>query len=157
MVKLEAGQKVTLLFRTGISISGTIINWEKGEFIIKTNDEKSLLIIPSPKDDIMAIKVLLESNSKENINNLKVEGNIAQVNDKDKLIEKQKEQLAEFNSNTDDSISEQEQKLKTLASLRLAKAKEDRDIIANKFKDHNISEIRKVEYGLPGFLKKSST
>jgi hypothetical protein len=132
-MKLEKEQRVKLLFKNGLSIEGFIDSWVEGNYILRSLDGESLLIIQSPDEDIMAVKVMLHMQP---------------------AIKENPEKTA---SQPEEPPSEQELRIRKLAELRLEAAAEERRIISSKLKDHHIGDVRKVGYGLPGFLKKPSS
>lgn len=136
-MKIEKGQYIKILFRNTSSVEGTVESWENDDYVLKSSDGKSFLIIQNPKDDIMAIKIMTVSpNEEKSFSNIK-----DSVEVKDEVIEDMPQ------------INDQELRIRKLAELRIMQAEIQRKIISEKLKSHSFDEIRKVEYGQPGFLK----
>lgn len=58
----------------------------------------------------------------------------------------------EYKKPSDDDL-----RTKNLAELKIELIEQEKKIVANKLKAHHIGQNKKVEYGQPGFFKKSST
>lgn len=127
---LKPGQYIKILFRTGISVEGTVKQWDDDDCVILSADKKSFLFIPHAQDDIMVIQVVIDRPTTDIVENIK----------------KYK-----------DNESDEDLKLKTLGELYKDKIEQDRKIVKDKLKDHNIENVRRVEYGLPGFFSKPNS
>lgn len=138
-MKLNPGMHVKIIFKNGFLTEGFVESWEN-DFILKSLSGDSLFIIPNPKEDIMAIKIFISEESKE--------------------VEKptiKKEIVEEIIVPSEAQDISSDLRIKKLAELRMELVKQERQIIANRLRDHHIGDVRKVEYGLPGIFKKPST
>lgn len=126
----EIGQRVKCVLNNGTVIEGIVKNWGN-EVELLSLDEQSILIIPRPTTDIMLIKIMLKSKKKETVSNLEEEF--------DKVYEQP---------------SNDDLRLNKMVELKTLLADQERAIIKNKLHNHQIGNIRKVEYGFPGLGKK---
>jgi hypothetical protein len=136
-MKPQIGQYVQVMLQYGYVIEGYVENWTDEQSVLRSISNKSLVIIPHTSSDIVAIKIMQETPQlkEENSNTQELENQIEEVK---KLP------------------SQDETRLLKLAELRKQLAEQDRKIISDKLKDHNISGTQKVQYGQPGFLPKQS-
>jgi|ERR1035437_3812239 hypothetical protein len=135
----EQGQHVKCLLRNGNSIEGIVDSWSDQQSIIKDLDGKSLTIIQRTSDDILLIRIMLE------------------VPISAKIQSEIRKEIAVKLKEAADMPSNDELRLKTIAELKILSDKQERDIIAKKLKDHQISEVRKTKYEYPGFFQKQGT
>jgi len=127
---------VKLLLTNNILIEGIVLSWSNTCVEILGLDKKSTSIILHPNEDIRVIKII--HNGIALPNNPELEKSAK---------EKEFEQVAK-QSGYDDL------KLKKLTELKSELIKQDKEIIANKLKQHQILELKKVNYEYPGFFKK---
>jgi hypothetical protein len=127
---------VKILLRNNTTAEGIVKEWDT---IVKLQslDGQSYMIILHPQEDIILIKVFLEENYRKNIQE-----------------ESQKTELEQQFQQVVEQPSDDPTRIKSLVELRGLLAKQDKQIIANKLKQHYIGTARKVEYGVPRFFKK---
>lgn len=135
---INPGQHVKILLCNNSLIEGFVEQWGK-EIQLKSLDGESLLIIHHPDRDIVLTKVVLVETKKP-------------VSIKE-LVE-QKTELQQNFEEVYQQPSGDNLRVKKLAELKIELAKQEKKIIAEKMKDHTISQVKKVNYELPGFLKK---
>lgn len=126
----KIGQHVKCLLKTGILAEGKVEIWNENEVHLLSLDEKSILIITHPSEDIMLIKIILNKNKMPD----KISNNDITTN------------LTEINSSNND-------RLKSLVSLRKELAEQERRIISDKLKTHEAAGVSKVKYEQPKFCK----
>ena len=131
----KIGQHVKCLLKTGVLAEGKVEIWNENEVQLLSLDEKSILIITHPTEDIMLIKLLLNKQSKI-IDNIVIDNSI--------ITEK------ENHSNNNDD------RLKNLVALRKELVEQERRIISDKLKTHEASGAMKVKYEQPKFCKMPS-
>ena len=144
----KEGQHVKCVLRTGAMAEGIVEEWFNNVVQLRSLDGESVLIIPHPNEDIMLIKIILDSpkTQAEEI--------------KEKIIKKSsknntelEERLLEaYKQPSDDNL-----RIKKMAELKVLMVEQEKKIIAEKLKDHRIGDTRKVEYGQPEFYKKPRT
>lgn len=131
---IETGKHIKCIFHNGTLVEGTVESWSSEESVLKSLIDESRLIIPNTSRDIMLIKVVAPTEKKQVV--------LPQL---DQDIEKvRKEPISDL-------------KNKKLAELKILKSKAEKDIVANKLKEHHVGEVRKTQYGTPGFLKVESS
>lgn len=153
-MQLEEGRQVKIIFKNGLAIEGVVEEWnEEKSVLIATScrlrslDGNSLLLIRNT-DEIIAIKIMLTPEES-------VDNNCGEKQENTKNLEAEKKQLdLDFKEVYD---QEGELNVKKLAELRQEMAKTEKQMIANKLRQHYIAEPRGVQYGNPGFFKKQST
>ena len=147
----KINQYIKILFKNNNQAEGFVHSWEKDNYVIKSLDGKSLLIILNPYEDIIAIKVMLDQ--KENVQEQTVQ-KVQEEKPKTIInnIPEQKEIQEDLQPLTSNDL-----KLKKLAELRISLAKQEREIISNKLKSHNIEGMKEVKYGIPTSFKKPSS
>ena len=144
-MKLEKEQHIKILFKNGASVEGIVECWEPGNYKLKSLNDSSLLIIISPEEDIMIIKVILKEK----------EQSLPKQDFLDETIKEQANnntQLTQITEDVIDNLSAQDLRTKKLVELKQAAAKIEREDIASKLRNHKIGEIKEVNYGYPSFL-----
>jgi len=132
---IEVGMKITVVMKNAIQISGTVVQWHNNATSILDLANGDRWIIPRTADDVMLIKIIAEQ--KKELANLEIE--------KTELEE-------EFKETYNQPISDL--RLKNLAELKALMNKQEKDIIAQKLKSHEISEVKPVKYEYPNIFKK---
>lgn len=127
---IEKGQHIRCMFHNGFVVEGVVEEWTPESAVLVSLADESKLIIHNTSRDIMFTKVILE--------------------------EKKQAPIPEIDKTFEETLSEPPGDLrnKKLAELRILKSEAEKKIVANRLKDHNIGEVRTVEYGLPGFYSK---
>lgn len=154
----EKGKHVKCILRTGVSVEGIVQEWYNNVVQLLSLDGESILIIPHPGEDIMLIKILIDMPEIDLPLTDEVTDTVdVEISDGVRVVEHEISGLerkfqAAKNLPTDDP-----NKAKTLAELRIMMAEQEKKIISHKVRNHYPSETRKVQYGYPGFVKKPST
>jgi hypothetical protein len=165
----ETGQHVKCLLRNGAIAEGIVEEWFGNYVKLISLDHGSVLIIHHPDQDIMLTKIVLDDDiaedykePAESITGVPApsdedppSGAFISYKDGGITWTNPEELQAEFEEVLEQPSSDPN-RIKRLADLRIMMAEADRKIIEDKLKDHNINEVKKVEYGYPGFFKKSS-
>lgn len=128
---MKPGEKVKIIFRNNSSIEGIIESWSKDEASLKSLDGKHIFVILNPYEDILLVKI-----------------EVQETKPMVKLPEPKPIDLPQEES--------EDLRIKKLAELRILQNKAERETIANKLKDHNITDTRKVKYEYPGFFQMQS-
>lgn len=150
----ETGSHVKIILKNNTVVEGIVEEWFGNYVKLKSLDGKSAMIIPHPNEDIMLIKIFLdaEPHSSENYKSkedYKTEAHTPNYLQEEADIEAKFQ--AALNLPSDDPT-----RIKTLAELKKMKNDLERKIFSEKVKNHYIDGTRKVQYGYPGFFKKSS-
>ncbi len=144
MKKLVPGQLVKILFRNGTSVEGIVDIWDE-DFILRSEDSKSYLIIQNPEQDIMLVKVMKEENPK-------AESVYEDRENRPKpFIPTQKDENEDPDFSEINPIS---LRAKKISELHLAAIEEEKKIIAARLNNHKITEVKPVQYGYPNILNK---
>lgn len=131
---------VKILLRNNTTVEGIVQEW--GDTVkIQSLGGQNYMIILHPKEDIILIKVFL--------NNLPEEKVFSNSEEPQNELEQKFQHILE-------QPSDDPKRIQSLAELRVLLAKEDRQIIANKLKNHHVGETKKVKYGYPRFFSKPS-
>lgn len=139
----KVGQHVKCILRNGALAEGIVDEWYNNIVVLQSLDGESVLIITHPAEDIMLIKILLD----------RVPEELSPKEPDDYGPTKEDVDCSSFEEPAVDYNKPDE--LKSLAELRIEKAKQERRIIAEKLKEHRPSiKGGKVEYGYPGLGKK---
>src|SRR5271166_5906266 len=125
----QKGQQVRCVLRNNLIIDGIVEFWSDGKSVLRSKDGVSVSIIQHTSQDIVVIKIILKEP-------------IQIKND----LEQQFEEIRQCPSGDD-------LRLKNLVELNSLMAEQDKKIIVEKLKDHQIDGVKKVAYGQPGFLK----
>lgn len=139
----QVNQYVKCLLRNNVVIDGLVQKWESEHVELKSLDGKSLMILTRPQDDIVMIKIMLEDPPAEKETKSNAELQKTDLETKFEEVYNQSSDTIDRNQN--------------LASLKKMLIEQDKQIVINKLKQHHIGEVKKVEYGQPGFFKKSRT
>ncbi len=124
MMKIENGQHVKYFLRNGMVLEGIVEEDTPSQVILKALDGQSIMILHHPAEDIMMTKVVLVENSVEIPEEPQAEPTEMQEQIKGKLHEAQ--QLPE----------DSELQKKTIAELRQLVLEQERQIIAQKKREH---------------------
>jgi sRNA-binding regulator protein Hfq len=133
----EKDQSVKILFKNGMYLDGIVESWTDTKAVLRSLDGNSLIIIQNTSEDIMAVKVYLKTSEK----NIELKTNLEK----------------EFQEVLDKPAEDINAKTKRLVDLRMMLSEQDKKIVANKLKEHHITEPNKVKYGYPRFFSKSSS
>lgn len=153
----KEGQHVKCILRNGAVAEGIVEEWYNNVVQLKSLDGESVLIITHPAEDIMLIKILLDMPKidlplvDEVTDTISVETSSGYRHVKEEISD-----LESKIQKANDLPSDDPTRLKTLAQLRVMKAEQEKKIISEKVRNHYPNEVRKVDYGQPGFFKKQS-
>lgn len=128
----QKGQHIKCALRNNLIIDGIVESWSDAKSVLRSLDGTSVSIIQHSAQDIVVIKIIL----KESIQ-IKSE------------LESKFEEV--YQQPSDDEL-----RLKSMGELKTLMIKQEKKIIADKIKDHHVSDVKKVNYGQPGFFKKQS-
>lgn len=147
------GQHVRVLFRNGLSMDGIVEEWCGNYAQLKSTTDESTIIITNPTEDIMVIKILAEEVPEE-----------TSEESEEKEPEVISIPLAPSRSSAEvfrdpPSFSEPHSaydlaRNKSLAELKIMANEQERQIIANKLKNHYPSQTKRPQYGYLGFFKR---
>jgi hypothetical protein len=137
---------VKILLRNNTIVEGIVEEWYGNVVKLQSLDDKSYVIIPHPEEDIVLIKVF-PAESGEVVEEKESELSLPEPEEVKTELEEKFEQVYEQPSG--DPVRD-----KNMAELKTLMAEQDKQIIINKLKDHNIGDVKKVKYGYPGFFKK---
>lgn len=149
------GQHVKCILRSGAMVEGIIQEWSNNEVQLLSLDAESILIVPHPDQDIMLIKILVEM-PEIDLPLVNEVTNTTEVVTSEVLRTAENELERKFQE-VKKLPSDDPERIKTLAELRILMAEQEKKIVTEKLRNHYPSETRKVQYGYPGFTKKPST
>lgn len=127
---IEIGKHIKCVFKNGTIIEGIVKDWSPGNVQIESLNDQSIMIIMHPDEDIMLIKVLPEQTAEE-----------------PKTGDALREEIAiKLKEAREENPELQEKPLKELRQLVITQEKQ---IIANKIKEHFPSAYKphKPNYG----------
>lgn len=168
----ETGQHVKCMLRNNTIIEGIVEEWYGNYVKLMSLDKGSIFIIHHPEQDIILTKIVFDDDVAEDVKEPaeQVEFFVPSTDDAksdDVLLYKdgkmvwtnpnenqESESLEEQFQQVYDQPSNDPDRIKRLAELRIEMAKADREIVAKQLKNHNIGEVKQVQYGYPGFIKK---
>jgi hypothetical protein len=153
----KAKQHVKCIMRTGAMVEGIVQEWTPHEVQLLSLDAESILIIPHPAEDIMLIKIIVGMpkidlpivDKVENTTEVVTSNGAWEVDGEIAGLERKFQEAKNL-------PSDDPERLKTLAELRILMAEQEKKIITEKMRNHYPSETRKVQYGYPGIVKKPS-
>jgi hypothetical protein len=129
----QANQQVKCILKNGALVEGFVQEWSDQEVILRSLDGESILIVTHPREDIVLIRILLE-----------IPENIEQPAKVKTELEEQFQQAYEEPSGDD-------LRTKRLAELKVLLLKQEKKIVAEKLKDHNLSQSPGLtQYHYPG-------
>ena len=129
---------VKIFFKNGLQVEGKVYSWGKKKIQLVSDDGCNFMVIQNPKEIVM----------------YKITKTVTDLNDKNFIPDKIE---VEDYSETFKSIEREDSldlRAKNLADLHKLKIEKEKKEIANKLKEHHITEIKKVKYEQPGFFKK---
>lgn len=147
---LLRNQHVKIIFKNGITIEGIVLQWdpksEEYKYVLKALDDNSLFII-NGQEDIMIIKVV--DNSRQEISEEDAQEELQKEEELQSNFEEIKEQVDEVYEQPRHDLND----IQNLANLRKKLAESERQLIANKLRQHHIKNPQGVKYE-HGFFKK---
>jgi sRNA-binding regulator protein Hfq len=133
----QVGDEVKIFFKNSLQVEGRVKLWKKKKIILSSENDDHIMVVNDTKNILMyKISKVKEKEIKE-VESAQEEATLIEENFK-----------SDFNPNPN---------IYTLAHLHKLKLDEEKKAIAQKIKQHQISEIKQVEYGLPGFFKKQES
>jgi len=147
---LLKNQHVKIIFKNSITIEGIVLQWdpeaEEYKFVLKALEDNSLFIINN-QEDIMIVKII-DNSVHENIQEVVQEG-LQKEEELQTNFEEIKEQIDEVYEQPRHDLGD----IQNLANLRKKLAESERQLIANKLRQHHIKDPKGVKYE-HGFFKK---
>jgi hypothetical protein len=134
-------KKVKLLLSGNIIVEGVVKSWNANSVHLISLDGSSTSIITHPNEDIRVIKVF-----EDKVEDVELPKNTTSKATVSSLQNKFEET---YKQPTSDNL-----RLKKLVDLKKDLIQQEKEIIANKLKEHTVEEVRKVKYEQPGFFKK---
>jgi len=141
-MKLIKDQLVKIMFRNGQHVEGIVDIWDK-DYVLRSEDGKSVLIIQDPEQDIMLIKVVLRNDEEDG------------QHEEHKMAEESPKKSNDKPVVCDDIPLSEDLRHKKMAELYLAAAASERQTIVQKMRDHRIGEVKPINYGYPSILNKT--
>ncbi len=140
---IEIGQHVKCLLKNNSVVEGTVMEWEDTHVKLEALDHSSILIIHHPQEDIILTKIVLDDDVADDY--------------KEPAETPIRTDLEEEFDQAYNQPSGNDLRTKRLAELRIEMANHEKKMVREKLRHHHLGEVKKVEYGTPGFLKKPST
>jgi len=147
---LLKNQHVKIIFKNSITIEGIVLQWdpeaEEYKFVLKALDDNSLFII-NGQEDILIIKIV-DNSERENMQEA-VQEELQKEEELEKNFEEIKEQVDEVYEKPRHDLGD----IQSLVNLRKKLAESEKQLIANKLRQHHIKDPKGVKYE-HGFFKK---
>lgn len=124
----SVGQYVQCILRSNSMIEGFVKLWSDNQSILESKDGSNTILIQKTSQDVMIVRIIKQKDIK------KMEVENSQLKEK---VEKQTTNVF----NNDDN--------KRLVELRAELKNKDKEIIANKLKEHFASNVKPVKYQFP--------
>lgn len=127
---VEKSKHVICCLKNNALLEGTVESWSDEEVVLLSLDTMSRLIILNPKQDIVFVKIILESLKQKKLPELKQQ--ISQ-------------ELGEVLQEEDTDL-----KNESIQHLKALVVEQERKIIKEKTKDHQLGQPRSISYYYPG-------
>lgn len=131
----ENGQHIKCILTNSSIVEGTVIEYNNDYLKLRSLDDKDLFIINNPKQNIIITKISLNKDAKSEL-----------INEKKELEKRFKET---YNKPSDDNL-----RANNLAKLKIMLIEQEKKIISEAVKNHNIGEVSQTKYICPNFFKK---
>lgn len=148
---IRKNRHVKIVFKNGIQIEGISQEFGKDSASIRSLTDDSEIFIMHPSEDIMFVKMMPE------VQDDTTEPEQEEIQVEENQPTQPMSPAEAINQIQIDDFTDQNLRLQKLAELRLAAAQQERKIVAEKIKDHTVTEVRSTQYGIPGFFKKQNT
>jgi hypothetical protein len=125
MIFPEPGQHIKCLLTNGVLLEGTVIEWGDKQAVLKSLDGQNLMIVHRPATDIIMTKIMLGDKPKE------ISVPPTTSNREEHREDYIKKKLEEIQSTIDTDLQK-----KSVEELRQMVLEEERQILANKKKQH---------------------
>ena len=143
MVPMQ-GQHVKCVMKNSFVIEGIVQDWSEKEVVLKSLDEKNLMIIHHPNDDIVMTKIMLDVPQTQE--ELSPKNEVVEEKPLSKLQE-------EIKSSLNDVLSEDNEdlKVKNLSNLRQLVIHQEKKIIESRKKEHfgTAGNAKMTQYSSP--------
>lgn len=127
---IEKSKHVICCLKNNAILEGTVESWSDDEVVLLSLDTLSRLIILNPRQDIVFVKIILESLKQKDLPELK-----RQIS----------QELGQALQEEDVDL-----KNKSVQHLKALVVEQERKIIKEKTKDHQLGQPRSVNYYYPG-------
>lgn len=146
-MSLDVGNHVKCVLQNGAVVEGIIEIWEENRVQLKSLDGKSILIISHPSRDIMLIKIILEEEDYQlPPEQWDIDERTSAQKVADKIRAKASVQKTELEEKFDEAVEVHDPNnpddRQSLAELRVELAKQERQIIAEKLREHRPSPYK---------------
>ncbi len=131
----EIGQHVKCVLTNSSVVEGTVTEFCDDYLKLKSLDDNDLFIINNPRQNIVVTKISLNKEVKSKL-----------IHDK-KELEKRFQEI--HNKPSDDKLRNT-----NLAKLKMMLIEQERKIVSEAVKNHNIGEVKQTKYVSPDFFKK---
>ncbi len=139
----EKGQQVKCILRSSLIVEGIVQEWSDTQVVLKALDDRNIIILHRPVEDIMLTKVELSEEPQE----------IPEEKSREKPVEIQKlirGKLQEVQDATDDP----EFQKKSAAELRQLVLEQEQQAFANRKKEYFSNFPKSTQYSSPFLPKK---
>lgn len=134
---IEKDQHIICCLKNNAVLEGTIESWLDNEVVLLSLDGQSRLIIQHPTQDIVFVKVILNSVALAPLSEVKQQV----YNQLQEVLQEPDEDLRRHN----------------IHHLKYLLNEQERKVIKEKIKEHHLGDVRMIKYGTPGFFKKSGS
>jgi hypothetical protein len=121
----KAGQHIKIGFKNGTQLEGVVVEWSEKKSALTSIANDAFFVIMDTAADVLVYQLPIEQQPAKSLNQL----------------EQEFEEVRQQPSN--------DLRLKTLAQLKTAIIEQDKQIVANKLKQHTPSNVNPVQYGSP--------
>lgn len=137
---IEQGAKVKVFFRNSTQAEGIVEEWDNNEAVLISADGFNRFIIFDIKLDVLGVKIYYEEQEQEE-----------QQNQQQVEVEKGMQEVQNQFEEVRNLPSQDDLRLKKLVDLKRLMIDQEKTIVANKLKEHVITEVRLPQYGIPNF------
>jgi hypothetical protein len=130
MSLIQKGQHVRCILKNNLLLEGIVDSWSETISVIKSKDGLQSNVILNTLQDVMVVKIIHKQPTQ-----LKTE------------LEQQFAETVSAPSNDD-------LRLKKMAELKSLLAEQEKKIVTEKLRSHQIGEVKKVNYEYPRFRQK---
>lgn len=155
-MKPSENQFVKIFFKNGTQVEGIVQEWGK-QIILSSENSNSVMVITKPNQIIM-YKIVKELKPQNKVNDYNPPTVIQEKKDEDYIDPGLTTHYNWEIQEEDPNVPKEYLDAKSKVELHKLKIKEEKEVFAKKLKEHQLGEVRKVEYTsheqLPGLYQK---
>jgi hypothetical protein len=136
MISIDKDKHIKLVFKNGTVAEGIVQSWTKENATLQSIHDGSQIIVMHPEKDIQMIKIMPDHVEDQTLAPTNEEIVVQQEQPYDAIKENIREKVREIQTAVAENIDPNDLQSKSIEELRKMVVEQDRQIIANKIRQH---------------------